>query len=113
MIVHSKCLAELVEIMTRGHGELPITNWFFWMEAVLVCALGLFWFYRLTISLALYDPLFIIPLMQACFILFGGMAGGIFFQEYSALPEGRAGLWNWLLYCVGFILVLLGLYLVR
>lgn len=113
MIVHSKTLAELVEIMTRGQGELPITDWFFWVEALLVCILGLFWFYRLTISLALYDPLFIIPLMQACFILFGGVAGGIFFQEYRDLPTGRVGWGNWILYLMGFGCVIFGLYLVR
>ena len=41
MIVHSKTLAELVEIMARGKGELPITDWFFWMEAVLVSVLAI------------------------------------------------------------------------
>lgn len=114
MIVHSKTLAELGEIMVLGHGEtLPIAGWFFWVEAVLVSALGLFWFYRLTISLALYDPLFIIPLMQACFILFGGVAGGIFFQEFRSLPNGYAGAGGWALYILGFCCVLLGLYMVR
>lgn len=114
MIVHSKTLAELVEIMVLGHGErLVIAGWFFWVEAVLVSVLGLFWFYRLTISLALYDPLFIIPLMQACFILFGGIAGGIFFQEFRSLPNGYAGAGGWALYILGFGFVLIGLYLVR
>ena len=116
MIVHSKTLAELTELMALSstNGEpLPIVGWFFWMEAVLVCCLGLFWFYRLTISLALYDPLFIIPLMQACFILFGGVAGGIFFHEFADLHRGPGGWGRWPIYCLGFACVLIGLYLVR
>ena len=65
MIVQSKCLAELTELMARG-SSMTITNWFFWVEAVLVCSFGLFWFFRLTQSLGMYEPLFIIPLMQVC-----------------------------------------------
>jgi drug/metabolite transporter (DMT)-like permease len=63
MIVQSKCLAELTELMARG-STLTIAGWFFWVEAILVCGFGLFWFFRLTQSLGMYEPLFIIPLMQ-------------------------------------------------
>lgn len=63
MIVQSKCLAELTELMARGE-KLTIAGWFFWVEALLVSTFGLFWFFRLTQSLGMYEPLFIIPLMQ-------------------------------------------------
>ena len=102
----------LIGIMFRGDAA-PLQSWLLYVTLVLVSVQGGLWGFRLTECLGLYDPLVILPLMTGIYILFGGMAGGIFFQEYSALPEGRAGLWNWLLYCVGFIFVLWGLYLVR
>ena len=185
MIVQSKCLAELTELMARGE-KLTIAGWFFWVEALLVSTFGLFWFFRLTQSLGMYEPLFIIPLMQvrACathvlhmyttctttfgarggggyrsrlalsplspltffahfrrfslarrlsprsffllsftrhlspppqanFIVWGGIAGGIFFHEFAHLHLGPAGAGSWVLYILGLVLVVYGLYLVR
>ena len=42
MIVHSKTLAELAELMVSGHSgdQLAIADWFFWFVAVLVSVLG-------------------------------------------------------------------------
>jgi len=114
MIVHSKTLAELAElIFSEGQVEL-LGEWFFWVSLLLVSGFGIFWFYRLTVCLGMYDPLFIIPLMQACFILFGGVAGGIFFHEFAdvAKPGRLLGWGNWFLYILGFAMVLYGLYLV-
>jgi len=112
MIVQSKCLAELTELMARGE-SITIANWFFWVEAVLVCSFGLFWFFRLTQSLGMYEPLFIIPLMQANFIVWGGIAGGIFFHEFEHVHLGYAKAGSWVLYILGLTLVVVGLYLVR
>ena len=66
MIVQSKCLAELTELLVTSTYDdvLPIAHWFFWVELLLVSGFGLFWFFRLTQSLGMYEPLFIIPLMQ-------------------------------------------------
>ena len=58
------------------------------------------------------------PACQACFILFGGVAGGIFFHEFEDVgkegrpPPASLGGGNWVLYVCGFGLVLFGLYLV-
>lgn len=118
MIVHSKLLSELLEIMattdpaTPGY-TIPIAGWFFWLEAVLVSVFGVFWFFRLTQSLGLYEPLFIIPLMQSNFIVFGGIAGGIFFGEFRNLHVGLWGVGNWIMYILGLAMILIGLYFVR
>jgi len=114
MIVHSKTLAELAELaFAEGQTEI-LTEGFFWISLLLVSGFGIFWFYRLTVCLGMYDPLFIIPLMQACFILFGGVAGGIFFHEFHdvATPGRLLGPGNWVMYILGFAMVLYGLYLV-
>lgn len=112
MIVQSKCLAELIELMARGE-TLTIAGWFFWVEAALVCGFGLFWFFRLTQSLGMYEPLFIIPLMQANFIVWGGIAGGIFFHEFEHVHLGPLLGGSWFFYLFGLALVVYGLYLVR
>ena len=80
MIVQSKVLSEMLEISIQGPNEyhidyvIPLAGWFFWVTLLLVSVMGMFWFFRLTQSLGLYEPLFIIPLMQASFIVFGGIA---------------------------------------
>ena len=44
-----------------------------------------FWLYRLNAALGKYDPLFIIPLLQASYIVLATLAGGIYFQEFQTL----------------------------
>jgi len=116
MIVQSKALSELLELTINPidpTATIPMADWFFWVELILVSVLGSFWFVRLTQSLGMYDPLFIIPLMQASFIIWGGIAGGIFFNEFSHITEGRAGVASPVLYVFGLMLIIFGLYLVR
>jgi hypothetical protein len=50
---------------------------------------------------------------QANFIVWGGIAGGIFFHEFSHLHLGPALAGSWVLYIMGLMLVVYGLYLVR
>ena len=52
MIVHSKLLAELLEL-TAATGEVAFANWFFWLELVLCAVFGCYWFFRLSQCLAL------------------------------------------------------------
>ena len=86
MIVHTKLLAELLEL-SSSTGEVAFANWFFWVELVLVLGFGGYWLVRLTQCLEMFDPLFIIPLMQTAFIVFGAVAGGIFFKaSLSSYP---------------------------
>ena len=106
---HSGSLAAAARVTTRGRptstqppplayhwpavpsspaGETGIlADGLFWIELLLVTGFGIFWFYRLTVCLGMYDPLFIIPLMQACFIVFGAIAGGIFFHEFAEVGK--------------------------
>merc|ERR1719326_2697996 len=57
----------------------------------------------------MYEPLVIIPLMVGSYILFGGIAGGLFFQEFDTLHEQPVGYWAWALYIGGMLMVLVGL----
>ena len=40
-------------------------SWYFYLEFSLLSVTGCIWLYKMNESLGLYDPLFIIPLMQA------------------------------------------------
>jgi len=111
MIVHSKLLAELFEL-TAASGEIAFSNGFFWLELILTGVFGFYWLYRLSQCLAFYPPLFIIPLMQTSFIVFGAIAGGIYFQEFHHLHEGSVGYGAWPLYVVGVLMNVGGVALV-
>ena len=55
-------------------------------------------------ALGLYDPIFIIPLLQAGFIIFAIISGGIYFGEFSRFEPG-----HWLFFCFGIFFVCVGL----
>jgi hypothetical protein len=111
MIVHSKVFSELLASLVQGDSGM-FRHWLLYVEVVLVCATGIIWVFRLTDCLRLYDPLVILPLMVGSFILFGGVAGGVFFHEFDRLHEGHVGAFGWVLYISGLLLVLLGLFLI-
>lgn len=112
MIVHSKAIAELFDIVGGGalsFGEL-LATWLFWVEALFAAACGIFWAVQMNSSLGLYDPLFIIPLLQSSYITFGATASGIFFQEFGSLAEkGLLGPATWLFYIGGIVLIIVGI----
>ena len=56
--------------------------------------------------------LIILPLMVGTYILFGGVAGGLYFGEFQKLHLGFAGSAAWPLYICGMLLVLIGLALI-
>ena len=112
MIVHTKLLAEMIELMAST-GEIVLAGWFFWVELTCVLVFGVYWLVRLTQCLGMYDPLFIIPLMQTAFIIFGAVAGGIFFKEFEYThkhPDVGAGAWAF--YAIGLLMAVGGLCLI-
>ena len=106
MIVHSKLLAELMEL-TAASGEIAFADGFFWLELLLTALFGVYWLFRLSQCLGLYEPLFIIPLMQTGFIVFGAIAGGIFYKEFDELLENE--LHAMPLYILGILTTIFGL----
>ena len=109
MIVQSKVFSELLAMLFQGDYGAWV-SWLGWVALVLVVACGIIWVVRLTKCLGLYDPLLILPLMVATYILFGGIAGGIYFREFDTLHLGFAGVWGWPLYVGGLVCVIIGLY---
>jgi len=116
MIVHTKALAEIFDMWFAGQfnalrGEL-FNEWIFWVELVLVATCGFFWLRQMNASIVLYDPLFIIPLLQASYITFGATASGLFYQEFSTLSAGPAGpIGTWVLFVGGILMIGAGILL--
>jgi len=113
MIVHSKALAELGDMLAGGAitlGDL-LCSWFFWTELAVTTGCGTFWAIQMNASLQLYDPLFIIPLLQASYITFGSVASATFYQEFRTLSDSGYGVYAWPGYVSGVCLVVVGILL--
>lgn len=106
-VVFAKILSELVTLMIEG---TPIFwgpyCWFTYVTLIGWLLLVGVWLYRMNEALSLYDPLFIIPLLQMNFILFAIISGGIYFQEFNMF-----GAWNWAGFVAGVSMLFTGIYL--
>lgn len=113
MIVHTKALSMLIFTQfSTDATPRPMEHWLFWVEIVIMIVTGGNWLYRQNEGLGLFDALFIIPLLQAFFILFGVIATGIFFREFWSIQDGPAGaVGGWTCFLVGLVGIFVGLYL--
>lgn len=114
-IVHAKAASELLYDAAARPRVLPrpLEHWLFWIEVLLVAVFGIWWVVRQNQGLIHYDPLLVIPLMQAMYIVFGAISSGIFFREFWALHKGPLGaVGGWILFVGGIALVIIGLYFI-
>ena len=102
-VLQAKCISELLE--TLGNG---VNVWLYGMT-YLVIGLFLstvgFWLFRLNSALAKYEPLFIIPAIQAGYIFWATLSAGVYFQEFDALA-----VWQNVLFGVGVVIMFAGLF---
>jgi len=104
-VVCAKLLALLLEFQSRIDDNI-FSHWFTWVIFAFWLVLMSYWLYRLNAALGLYSAQFIIPLLQANFIFFAIVSGGIYFQEFNYMkPEQWAG------FSCGVIFMFLGIYL--
>ena len=80
----------------------------FYTTIVTALPLVAVWLHRLNEALSLYDPLFIIPLIQSNFIIWAIISGGIYFEEFACFDLGM-----WAGFLGGLSIVLFGLYQLR
>jgi len=89
-VLQAKCISELLECMGNGIGV--------WDEWMTYLVLGLFlvtvgfWLYRLNSALGLYDPLFIIPAIQAGYIFWATMSASVYFQDFKYMEPYQIAL---------------------
>ena len=62
--------------------EMVWTHWFTYATLAYFGVTVAFWLYRLNAALGKYDALYIIPMLQASYIVLATIAGGIFFQVF-------------------------------
>ena len=101
-VVQAKCLSEIVSLLFAG--EPAHEAWFTWFVLGLFLVTVGFWLYRLNDALGKYDTLFIIPLLQASYIVLATLAGGIYFQEFSTLDW-----WQYVAFSSGIAVMFVGL----
>jgi hypothetical protein len=103
-VVEAKCMAELLGLWLSGEADIWVFPYTYlctllWIPLVAV------WLYQLNNALSIYDPLFMIPLLQANFIFFAVLSGGMFFGEFDLLSYTQ-----WLCFLGGVVVMLTGLY---
>jgi len=101
-VVFAKLLAKLVELQADGINIFAA--WYTYITIISWLILMAFWLYRLNEALSLYNPLFIIPLLQANFIFFAIVSGGIYFREFDYMPK-----LNWIGFVFGIICMFVGI----
>lgn len=101
-MIFSKCLALLLK--TGG----AFSHWLIYLMLVGWLIFVYVWLTRMNDALGKYNALFIIPLLQANYILLAIINGGIFFDEFRGFKAG-----HWVIFSIGLIGIFLGLYLLR
>jgi hypothetical protein len=104
MVTQAKCLMMAIKLTFNGQNQFTYGFTYIMIAIFLACAWV--WLYRMGRALKRFDPMFIIPVLQVCFILFAIITGGIFFQEFYTFGAAQA-----VGFVMGVLLVCLGLYL--
>ena len=112
-VVFAKLLGVLVELLVLG--ENIFAHWFTYLTIVSWLFFMIIWLNRLNAALGLYDPIIIIPLLQANFIFWTSVSGGIYFQEFPEIGELLTGqtipaAGAWVGYVCGIMLMFYGIY---
>lgn len=81
-VVHAKVLTELIAIQSSGT-ENGFQSLFTYITLAAWICTAWIWLRRLNKALSIFDPLFIIPLLQCNFIFFAIASGGIYFKEFN------------------------------
>ena len=104
-VSQAKAISEVVTLLLACFINV-FADAFFYITLFMLAASGGIWLNRLTAALGLYDPNFIIPLLQSCYIAFATISGGVFFQEFVTMIQDW---WRWPLFALGLCTMLLGL----
>jgi hypothetical protein len=104
-VVQAKLIAELLVVHTSGDENI-FKSWFTYITIFAWTLTVVVWLKRLNDALKMFDPLFIIPLLQCSFIFLAIVSGGIFFREFDSFNVNQ-----WLGFWFGIIVMFSGLVL--
>lgn len=107
-VVQAKCLSVILVYYSSREPVLYPAFLNYWTYLTLVAWLSFVsvWLYRMNEALGLYDPIFIIPLLQVDFILFAIVAGGIYFKEFDSFTAE-----SWIGFSLGVVMICVGLFM--
>ena len=108
-VVQAKCLSVILVYYGRNDALAfwrCFLNYFTYITLFAWLAFVSIWLFRMNEALGLYDPIFIIPLLQVDFILFAIVGGGIYFQEFDAFTTEA-----WIGFSVGIVMICAGLFM--
>ena len=101
-VIFSKCLA----LLLKAGGAF--SHWLIYCTLVGWLVFVYVWLKRMNDALGKYSALFIIPLLQANYILLAIINGGIFFDEFRGFKAI-----HWFVFSIGLLGIFWGLYLLR
>eukprot|EP01034_Spumella_vulgaris_P028242 gene28242-35065_t len=103
-VLLSKCMSMLIQVSIRGEKD-EFETWFVYFILAMWVMLVAYWLQRLDNGLALFPPLFIIPVMQVFFVFFAIVCGGIYFEEFNKFTTSQ-----WIGFVIGVSMILSGVY---
>ena len=104
-VVQAKLIAELLVVHTSGDENI-FRSWFTYITITVWTVTVVVWLKRLNDALKIFDPLFIIPLLQCSFIFLAIVSGGIYFREFDNFDVNQ-----WLGFWFGIFVMFSGLVL--
>lgn len=105
-IIFGKVCAGLLQNATQGE-DVFSSVWTYIIIVMFVTTM-IFWLYRMNNALRMYDAMFIIPVLQCVWLLFGVLGGEVFFQEYKDMTRSEG-----FMFMVGVFILLLGISALR
>lgn len=110
-MIGTQCVVQAKSLSTLLHaswidGENQLDKGFTWIVLGLWVVGTLFWCYRVARALKQFDGLFIIPVLQAFFVFWTIVVGGVFFREFDEFTWGQS-----LGFILGVLTVLFGVFM--
>ena len=102
-ILNAKCMSMFIQISAQGDNEFEKPA--IWVVLIIWLILTIYWLKRLDLGLALFPPMFIIPVLQVFYMFFAIIAGGIFFQEFNTFTPIQSTF-----FALGVVFILGGVY---
>lgn len=103
-VVQAKCLSTLIHASWAGDNQLG--HLFTYVVLFLFLGGTFFWLYRVNKALSSFDGLFIIPVLQAFFVIWTIIVGGVYFKEFEDFTFARMSG-----FVLGVMIVVVGVFL--
>eukprot|EP00512_Aurantiochytrium_limacinum_P001141 CAMPEP_0171489180 /NCGR_PEP_ID=MMETSP0958-20121227/2613_1 /TAXON_ID=87120 /ORGANISM="Aurantiochytrium limacinum, Strain ATCCMYA-1381" /LENGTH=712 /DNA_ID=CAMNT_0012022363 /DNA_START=120 /DNA_END=2258 /DNA_ORIENTATION=- len=105
-VLFAKTLDGLLVASFTGHSRIFLAHFGSYLVIVAMFSSMILQVYWLNCALARFDALYVVPVFQAQWIVFGVVGGGVFYGEFSGFSFGQA-----VAFLSGVIMTVLGVYI--